>query len=104
MSICDTRVNRTAARRVVSTMFSKQHGVESSLRKATMPCGLLGALVLALLPCAIAQQWGQEQKQVQTQPGAQAGVTQRYGNFSIVWPAQPRLVENPANSTESAAV
>jgi hypothetical protein len=31
-------------------------------------------------------------------------VTQRYGNFSIVWPAQPRLVENPVTSTTSAAV
>jgi hypothetical protein len=38
------------------------------------------------------------------QQGVPLGFTQRYGSFSIVWPAQPRLVENPVTSTTSAAV
>jgi hypothetical protein len=60
---------------------------------------LLAALVFALQPCAPAQQTGSP-----IQQGTPIGVTQRYGSFSIVWPAQPRLVENPVTSTTSAAI
>ncbi len=65
----------------------------SGNRGFTLRACLLTALVFAPLLCMSAQQ-----------QGAPSGVRERYGNFSIVWPAQPRLLENPANSTESAAV
>jgi hypothetical protein len=54
---------------------------------------LPAALMLSLLPCVSAQQ-----------QGTASGVRLRYGNFSIVWPGQPRLVENPVTSTTNAAV
>ncbi len=68
--------------------------------RSMRPACLLAALALSLQPCAPAQQ----AIQFPAQQGAPSGVMLRYGSFSIVWPAQPRLVENPATSTTSAAV
>jgi hypothetical protein len=53
---------------------------------------LVAALVLSLAPCAAAQL------------ATSSGVTQRYGNFSIVWPAQPRLVQQQTVSGGTAAI
>jgi hypothetical protein len=85
-------IGRRTSCRSAGTRIAKGRPIGLDGRTSILAWCLLGALVLALEPCAFAQQ------------GASSGVRLRYGNFSIVWPAQPRLVENPSNSTENAAV
>ena len=79
----------------VSSELAKVRAILGKRSGSTLSARFLAALVFAPLPCASAQQPIQ---------GTPSGVTQRYGSFSIVWPAQPRLVENPVTSTTSAAV
>lgn len=67
--------------------------INSSFRRgSTLAACLAAALVCVLAPWAPAQ------------VAAQSGVKQSYGNFSIVWPAQPRLLQQQAVSGGVAAI
>jgi hypothetical protein len=102
MSIPCAMVNRPAAPGSAGSLLLKSRAVHGECRcvkhaRSILTACLLAAFVFALPRCAPAQQPIHQQ-------AAPAGVAQRYGNFSIVWPASPRLVENPVTSTTSAAV
>ena len=88
---CDV-ANRPATHKSVDTRRSRLRAIHAGDPMLILAGCLLAALVFALQLSAPAQQ------------GTPLGFMQRYGNFSIVWPAQPRLVENPVTSTTSAAV
>jgi hypothetical protein len=90
-------INRPTIHRNVVTRLSRDRAVgandrSSNDRGSALAWCLLTALVFGLPPCA------------QAQPGVQSGVKQRYGNFSVVWPAQPQLVQHQATSTLSYAI
>jgi len=106
-------VNRPATHRSAGTRLSRRRAIQAKhpisvpgakhpgAKHATSALAVcfIAAFVFALEPCAPAQQGP-----VPIQQGSPSGIVARYGNFSIVWPAQPRLVENPVTSTTSAAV
>lgn len=114
MTILRGMVNRPATHRSVGTRFPRRRAIHAKHPGATHPgtkhpssmlaACLLTALIIALEPSAPAQQTVPSVVQGTPVQGTPSGVMQRYGSFSIVWPAQPRLVENPVTSTTSAAV
>ncbi len=92
MTIPCGMANRSAIHRSVGTRLSRLRAIHAGNPMPILAGCLLAALAFAVQLSAPAQQ------------GTPLGFTQRYGGFSITWPAQPRLVENPVTSTTSAAV
>lgn len=86
------RFNHSAIHRSVGTRLSWSRAVH-----AVGPMSILAGCFLATLVITL-------QLSASAQPGTPLGFTQRYGNFSITWPAQPQLMDNPVTSTTSAAI
>jgi hypothetical protein len=85
-------INRPTIHRSVVTRLSRERAIGSYSLASKLAWCLLTTLVFALQPCGLAQQ------------GSQSEVRLRYGNFSIVWPAQPQLVKQQSAGTMAYAI
>jgi len=68
-------------------------GYRRSMRAWRLSAALVFACALA--PCAPAR------AQIQGTLSPSSGAAQRYGNFSVTWPAAPQLMQHQASSTQS---